>query len=249
MLLDGFLDVLVLGGGGGRAVAQDDVQLFAVKDFGQGLAVLLAGQMGQQVGDGEDGLAGFFTDGHADAFAVLQHHHAVQGQRTGQPLVLADAAVIMGLGLGHAGLFDQRTLLEVQTGAVGMGGDEMHALLQRDLALAGGEDGLAAQVAEHGVLFEVLAEPGFLQAFLHIGHGLAFGLAIAEEIHVPLDQGVHLALLGGGGVHVPGIAGTVGEGRRFCFFHIQYPLGSGTAAAFSWSRCPAGRRSGGHGKA
>jgi len=94
-------------------VAQDDVQLFAVKDFGQGLAVLLAGQMGQQIGDGEDGLAGFFTDGHADAFAVLQHHHAVQGQRTRQPLVLADAAVIMGLGLGHAGLFDQRALLEV----------------------------------------------------------------------------------------------------------------------------------------
>ena len=60
MLLDGLLDVLVLGGGGGRAVAQDDVQLFAVKDFGQGLAALLAGQVGQQVGDGEDGLAGFF---------------------------------------------------------------------------------------------------------------------------------------------------------------------------------------------
>ena len=249
MLLDGLLDVLVLGGGGGRAVAEDDVQLFAVKDFGQGLAVLLAGQMGQQVGDGEDGLSGFFTDGHANALAVFQHHHAVKGQRTSQPLVLADAAVIVGLGLSHAGLLDQRTLLEVQTGAVGMGGDEVHALLQRDLALAGGKDGLAAQVAEHGVLFEVLAEPGFLQAFLHIGHGLALGLAIAEEIHVPLDQSVHLALLGGGGVHVPGIAGTVGEGRRFCFFHIQYPLGSGTAAAFSWSRCPAGRRSGSRGRA
>ena len=219
MLLDGILELPVFGGGGRGAVAEDDVQLFGVKDIGQGLAVLFAGQVGQQVGDGEDGFPGFFAKGHADALAVFQHHHAVQGQGPGQPLVFADAAVVVGLGLGHAGLFQQRALLEVQAGAVGMGGDEVHALLQRDLALAGGEDGLAAQVAEHGVLFEVIAEAGFLQALLHIGHGLALGLALADEIHVTPDQGVHLAFLGGSGVDVPGIAGGVVKGGGVCFFH------------------------------
>ena len=124
-----------LGFGFGRVVffiqgpvAEDDVQFFRVKGFGKGLIRLPLGQVGQQIRNGEHRLVHVFAQGYLYARAVLAHHHAVQGQGPGEPLVFADAAVIMRFGLADAGLLLQGVLLQIQARRVGVGANQAQAL-------------------------------------------------------------------------------------------------------------------------
>ena len=114
----------------GRAVGQNDIELFALKGLADRLGNLLLCKVRQKVGNAEHGLAGFFANGHGHGFAVFTHDNAVQGQGPCQPLIFADAAVIVCFGLGHAGLFNKRALLEIQTRRVGVGGQQREALAQ-----------------------------------------------------------------------------------------------------------------------
>ena len=79
-----------------RTAAQQDVQRLAGDGLAQGLLALLRAQMGQQVGDHQLGLI-TLADADIHHGAVTQDHGAPQLQRNGDPLVLADAAVVMGL--------------------------------------------------------------------------------------------------------------------------------------------------------
>ena len=163
--------------------------------------------MRQQVSDGEHRIAGIFAQHDLDECAVLFDDHAVQGERPGQPLIFADAAVVVGLGLPDAHLFLKRALLEVKARGVGMGADEAHARSERLLALARHEDGLAPIGAEHEILCEIFGKAGTLQRFNHEIHGFAFGFRMGEEIHVAGGQCVHLFLACRIGVVRPAVFG------------------------------------------
>ncbi len=63
--LDSFLDVLVLHGVG----ADEDVQLLALDAVAQLALVLLGTQMGQQVGDAEDGVVLVLAHAHSDGWS------------------------------------------------------------------------------------------------------------------------------------------------------------------------------------
>ena len=121
------------------------LSFFRVEGFGELEIAVLVGEMRQQIGNGEHGFVFVFAEADADDFAVGFHDDAVNGQRTGKPLILAQAAVVVGFGLSHAHLFHERMLLEVEAGAVGVGADEADALGKRLAASAGHENGLAVQ--------------------------------------------------------------------------------------------------------
>ena len=87
--------------------------------------------MGQQVGDHQLGLI-TLADADIHHGAVGQHHGAAQLQRNGDPLVLADAAVVMGLEVGQLAVLIQGGGLQVQTGRVDVSGGDLGALRQAD---------------------------------------------------------------------------------------------------------------------
>ena len=81
--------------------SQNHVQTFAGECGAQRTGVLILCQVGQKVGDHQYGILVLFTDGDGNSAAVLTADNAVQCQRNGDPLVLADAAVMMGLEIDY----------------------------------------------------------------------------------------------------------------------------------------------------
>mgnify|MGYP001861298056 CR=1 FL=1 len=73
--------------------------------FGQGALHLLPCQVDQQVGDAEHRVAGLVADAHLHLFPVLLHNDPVEGHGDGSPLVLLDAAVVVGLHQRQLALF------------------------------------------------------------------------------------------------------------------------------------------------
>ena len=194
--LDGFLDVLILH----RIGTDEDVQLLGLDAVLQGAGVLLGAQMGQQVGDAEDGVALVLADADGDGGAVVAGEDAVDGQRHGAPLILADAAVVMGLEVAQVVGLIQRGRAQVQTGAVGMRDDQTEAVLKAAGADGGSHDGLleldevdliAGLVGLFGVELHVA---GILEHLLALGGDFALGLAVVEELLVALGKSVCLLL-------------------------------------------------------
>ena len=58
-----------------------------IRDSAQGLGHLVLAQVGQDVGDGELGLALFLADTHGDFLAIFADDLAVEGQGDGGPPV------------------------------------------------------------------------------------------------------------------------------------------------------------------
>ena len=80
--------------------------------------------MGQQVGDDELGVVRLVANAHLDRFhlAVVAHaDHAAQFKRDRGPLVLFDAAVVVGLEEAQLIALVQGVLLQVQPGGVDVG--------------------------------------------------------------------------------------------------------------------------------
>ena len=98
------------------AAAQQQVQRLGGDGLAQRLLVLLRAQMGQQVGDDQLGVALVRADVHRHRPAVLQSHHAVQLHGDGGPLILADAAVVVGLEIAQLIVLVERVGLEIQPG-------------------------------------------------------------------------------------------------------------------------------------
>ena len=93
-------ELLALAVGEGQAAGQH-VHVLPGDGLAQGLGHLVLAQVGQDVGDGELGLALFLADAHGDFLAIFADDLAVEGQRDGGPLVLLDAAVVVGLQQGQ----------------------------------------------------------------------------------------------------------------------------------------------------
>ena len=73
-------------------------------------------QVGQQVVDGEHGVVRPVAHRDPHHLSVLQRHHAVELQGNGHPLVLSDAAVVVGLEEAQLVALVQGVLLQVQPG-------------------------------------------------------------------------------------------------------------------------------------
>ena len=176
--------------GADRTAAEEDVQILALDGLAQGLDRLLLCQVGQQVGDAELGIAGLLTDADLHLFTAAEHHAAVHGQRDSSPLVLLDAAVIVGLQQGQVAGLIQRDRLQIDAGAVDMSGGNAHALPASLFTDNGQHHGLAAVVHIHLV-------PGLVRSGGVIGHkALSFCPADGLFSGLPLGfAGVHKDLI------------------------------------------------------
>ena len=129
-----------------RLSAQNHIQLLTGNDLTGGLAHLVGCQVNQQVGDHQDGIVLVLTDGDGDGGAVLAAHNAMDGQRHAGPLILLDAAIVVGLEVGNFAVLIQGLGLHVHAGGVHMGSADVGTLGKRLLANHGNHKALAAVV-------------------------------------------------------------------------------------------------------
>ena len=127
-----------------RNGAHQHVQILPGDAGGQRLLHLGLGEMDQQVRDNKHRIVVLFADADLYHCAVLLHHHAVDRHGHGGPLVLLDAAVIVGLEERHLVLLVKGIGLEIQPGVVDVGGGDPGALGQGLFPDDRQIDGLAA---------------------------------------------------------------------------------------------------------
>ena len=211
-----------------RLAAKQHPEVFAGDALGQCLLHLVAGQVDQQVRNAEDGIGRVLTHGDLDHGAVLFGHDAVKGQGRRRPLVLLDAAVVVGLEVGHFAVLIERIGLQIQAGRVDVGGADVGALVQRLRADDGEDHAFAVAVAVDLVAgLQLHPRHQRLEAVLFsFGdgpvHRLALDLAVADKAHILPAIGLHgLQILSGNAV----IAVLGGGEQRFAqsfiflFFH------------------------------
>ena len=177
--------------------AHQDVQALGGNGLPQGFPGLLHPQVGQKVVDGEQGVPRPVADGHPDHLAVFQGHHPVELQGDGHPLVLPQAAVVVGLQKGQIVRLIEGVLLQIQAGGVDVGGPDVHALLQALPAHHRQHDGLAPVHPVHlvpGLQIHaplVLPEAGGLRQGHSPVHALPLGLARVQKLLVAGAVGLH----------------------------------------------------------
>ena len=125
--------------------AQQQVQRFSGDGLRQGLLVLSGPQVGQKVRDDQPGLPLLLADADGDLGPVLPDDHAVEGQGDGHPLVLADAAVVVGFEIGQLAVLIEGVGLQVQPGGIDVGRRQLDAL----------REGLLPDVGQHNRLAPV----------------------------------------------------------------------------------------------
>ena len=170
--------------------------------------------MDQQVGDAEDGVALVLAHADVDDGAVLLGDDAVDGQRDGDPLVLLDAAVVVGVEREKVVLLLEGVLLEVDARRVDVGAQDVDAGLQVVGAEVDEHEGLAAVddvdlVAGLELLARCdgLAELDVAALARHLDGGvaaLALSLVVGDVGLVALAEVVQLVELLGG-VGLPGV--------------------------------------------
>ena len=74
--------------------------------------------MDQQIGNEEHRIFRLLAYSHLHHSTVLFHDDAVDRQRDRHPLVLFDAAVVMGIQQGETAVFIQRVLLHIHAGGI-----------------------------------------------------------------------------------------------------------------------------------
>ena len=129
------------------------------------------------------------------------HHHSVEGQGNGGPLILLDPPIIVGFAVGHLLLLIQRILLQVQAGGVDVGRPDHRPLVQALLADHRQQEGLAPVVPVHlvpGPEFlppDQGAEPGGFRQADGIVHALPLGLALIQKGLIAGAIGLDVLLL------------------------------------------------------
>ena len=158
--------------------------------------------MNEQVGDHQHRVGIVLADGDGDDAAVLPVHNTVKGQGHGGPLILLDAAVVVGLEVGDLGILIQGIGLQVHPGRVHMGGADVGTLGKALFAHDGQDDalftvdiinliaGVQGHSCHEGLEAVVLGSLG------GPGSGLPLGLAGIHEGSVALAVSLHLGTLG-----------------------------------------------------
>ena len=162
--------------------------------------------MGEQVGDYKLRVALILAEADGDLGAVLAADDAVKRQGDGGPLILLDAAVVMGLEESEVSILIKRIGLEVEPRGVDMGGDYLCAALKALFAEYAQDEGLALVVVINLVAGLVAAvgvkrdEAVLLGKGLDISRHFTFGLAAVKEINVIAAEavgGLDFAVLAG----------------------------------------------------
>ena len=188
--------ILLVAAADGPA-AQQQVQRLARDGLGQGLLALLRAQVGQQIGDDQTGILRVGADLHLHHGAVPQRHHAPQLQGHGDPLVLAQTAVVVGLEIGQLRVLIQGIGLEVQAGRVDVGSGNLHALGQGLLTDVGQQHALVPVAHIHLVPgLQRLASPvGLIARRLRQAHrlcgALPLGLACVQKALIVCAVSLH----------------------------------------------------------
>ena len=113
-----------------RLGTQDHIQLLTGNALGQGLLHLVSGQVDQQIGDHQNGIVLVLADGDGDLAAVLLADHTVDGQGHAGPLVLLDAAIVVGLEVGDFGILIHGLGLQIHPGGIHVGSADVGTLSQ-----------------------------------------------------------------------------------------------------------------------
>ena len=164
--------------------------------------------MYQQVGKHQHGVVFILADDHIRRRAVLFHQDAVDGHGLSHPLVLFDAAVIVGVQISLAVALIQGVLLHIHPGRVDVGAQDVHAVLQGLLAqLEQGQglvhaDGVDLVAGDHAAA----AAQGGLQRHIAGGlcqtdglrHAFPLGLALVQKGLIARVQGFQSLQVGGG---------------------------------------------------
>ena len=179
--------------------ADEDVQVLAGDGLCEGFFHLVGGQVRQQIVDHQLRVVLIAADDHIHDLAVLLHHHAVQLQGDGRPLVLLDAAVVVRLEIGHLRVLIEGDLLQVKARGIDVRGGDDQALGGALLADDGQHQRLAAVGEPHLVACFELHAGHVLHETLALGqrHGLVHGLALRARVVqiglVALAVAFHLA--------------------------------------------------------
>ena len=178
--------------------ADEDVQFLALDGVAEGALLLLTGQVRQQVGDDELRVALVLADVHGDGRAVALDDDAVEGQRDGGPLVLLDAAVVVGLEEREFLFFIERVRFEVEPRGVDVGRRDAQTLVQGLFAEDRQDDALVpvdAVDAVAGLVGFRLVELGvasLLGLSLEERGDLPLGLVVRHELLIPFREDVRL---------------------------------------------------------
>ena len=87
--------------------------------------------MNQDICNGEYRILVVLSDVDHFSASVLLDDDAVNGQRNSHPLILFDAAVIVGIQIGKTIFFVKRILLQIETRGIDMRTQNIHAMFQR----------------------------------------------------------------------------------------------------------------------
>ena len=155
--------------------------------------------MDEQIGDCEYRLVFILSYDDLDLGPVFFDHDAVDSHRNGHPLVLLDAAVIMGVEVAEAVALIERILLDVDAGRIDMGAQNIHAAFDRLLTDMVEDQGLAVVLGvdlisrfERSAFSDAVGQVPVAGRLRHLdrkAHALPLGLAPVQTV---LVAGAHL---------------------------------------------------------
>ena len=99
-------------------IANNKIQHLALDDLGSSLSKLLSAQVDEKVGDAENRVSWILANAYVYDATVFKCKNAMNCQRNGDPLVLFDAAVVVGVKGSKLVALLKRVLLDVQARGV-----------------------------------------------------------------------------------------------------------------------------------
>ena len=178
--------------------ADEDVQVFALDGVAESALALLLSKVRQEIGDDELRVALVLADVHGDGRAVALDDDTVEGQRDGGPLVLLDAAVVVGLEEREFLLLIERVRFEVEPRGVDVGRGDVQALGEGLFAEHRQDDALVpvdavdAVAGFVGLRLVELGVASLLGLCLEECGDLPLGLVVRHELLVPFREDVRL---------------------------------------------------------
>ena len=87
--------------------------------------------MDQQIRNADNRIIFIFTDLNIDGRSVLFDHNAMKRHLTGYPLIIFDSAIIVSIRIRKSSFFIKGVLLQIQSGRINMGTNDVHAVFER----------------------------------------------------------------------------------------------------------------------